>query len=311
MVGRQLPLDEVTHSFALLFTPWVSQIFLTLAAFNLSKRNEEDFKTHFYAKIKYFFLVFIYFVFENFMVAPNLGEAISFYPIMAWMVILSLIAFLYFRFGVQGIWFLFIISFTRWTLPPLPYLAKIEYWIQSNIHPSYEYDAQVEHLLTSGCMGFLMGYYFHHRSWGIKREFSLIGIGLILFLIWLIFGEDLRVNYLNIFDNEHNLSKTFLGNFSILGMQLMVISTFIIFEMKYKMRFKVPLINWVGASSLKLFAIHRIIFVHLFMPFILLLVTILERPLMNTWWICSLSALGIFLLGYFLEKTKIHQIILR
>jgi hypothetical protein len=311
MIGYLLPVDDFSHWAAWFFTPWVSQIYLTLAAFNLAKRSQGDFKLVYGLKLRTFGLILIFFIFENFIVSPNFGESISFYPIMAWMIILSALSYLYQKFGVKGIWGLLIISFTRWTLPELPFISGLEYWMQQNVHSAYEFDAQIEYFLTSGCLGFFLGFYYYHRDWGQKREFYLIGSGFLLFMIWYFFGLPFSVNYLDVFESEHDLAKTFLGSLSILGIQMMILPLFLFMEKKHKLKIKIPMFTWIGVHSLKLFALHRILFVHIIVPVMLLIVTIINRPLIITWWICWLSTGIVMLVGYFINKTKIHNLILR
>jgi hypothetical protein len=311
MVGYHLPVDDFSHWAAWFFTPWVSQIYLTLAAFNLAKRTQIDFLSVYKLKLKIFGLILVFFVFENFIVSPNFGESISFYPIMAWMLILAVISVLYKYYGVSGIWFLIIVSFTRWTLPELPLISGLEYWMQQNIHSAYEFDAQIEYFLTSGCMGFLLGYYYYHKEWGQKREFYLMGLGLLMFLTWYIFGASFRVNYIDVFESEHDLARTFLGSMSILGIQLMILPLFLFMEKGHKLIIRFPILHWLGVNSLKLFSLHRILFVHIFVPIILFIVTLIDKPLINVWWICWISTGLVMLAGYFINKTKIHKLILR
>jgi hypothetical protein len=311
MIGYHLPADEFSHWAAWFFTPWVSQIYLTLAAFNLAKRSQEDFKSVYGLKLKAFGLILIFFIFENFIVSPNFGESISFYPIMAWMIILSGLTFIYKKFGVNGVWGLLIISFTRWTLPELPIISGLEYWMQQNIHSAYEFDAQIEYFLTSGCLGFLLGFYYFHRDWGQKREFALMGVGFLLFLLWYFLGAPFTVNYLDVFESEHDLARNFLGSMSILGIQMMILPLFLYIEMKHNLIVKIPFMNWIGVNSLKLFALHRILFVHIIVPIMLFIVTIIDKPLKITWWICWLSTGIVMAVGYFINKTKIHKLILR
>jgi hypothetical protein len=311
MIGFHVPVDGFSHWAAWFFTPWVSQIYLTLAAFNLAKRTQQKFQLVYFQKLKVFGLILIYFTFENFLVSPHFGESISFYPIMAWMFILSAITILYQRFGVNGIWFLIIISFIRWTIPIFPIVFGFEQWMQVNIHSGYEFDAQIEYFLTSGCMGFLLGYYYYHREWGVKREFSLMFIGFLLFINWYIFGQTFSVNFLDVFESEHDLAKTFTGSLSILGIQMMILSCFLYIEKKHKMIIKIPFLKWIGINSLKLFSLHRILFVHIFVPIMLFIVTIIDKPLINTWWICWSCSILVMATGHFINKTKIHKLILR
>jgi hypothetical protein len=310
MIGNNLPLDQLTYYTAWFFTPWVSQIYLTLAAFNLSRKTKEEFKDSYLGKMKVFFLILIFFIFENFLVAPNLGEAISFYPIMAWMYILAGIATLYRFFDVNAIWGLLLLSFTRWIIPEMTILHELVGFIQKYIHNSYEFDAQIDYFLSSGCIGFLMGYYYHHKNFGAKREITLIGVGYFLILIWYIFGEANTMNYYNIFDTEHLMAESVLGTICILGVQLALLSLFLLLEKYYSFSPRVPVFNYVGEESLSIFALHRIMFVFIFTPIMIFIGTIFNHPLVNNvgvaWTCCGL----VFLTNWFIKKSKIHELIL-
>jgi hypothetical protein len=122
MIGKKVLIGNIEYWFALIFTPWVSQIYLTMSAFNLAKRTQEEFSENLFFKLKIFSLIFIFFVFENFIVAPNFGQAISFYPIMLWMVVLSLLAIIYRYSGINGIFVLSAITLIRFIIP-IDYLS--------------------------------------------------------------------------------------------------------------------------------------------------------------------------------------------
>ena len=76
-VGNAIPADRVGYLAAWFFTPWVSQIYLFLAAFNLAKPSQNTNRNQ---KVGIFVGLFLLFTFENFIVAPNIGEALSLYP---------------------------------------------------------------------------------------------------------------------------------------------------------------------------------------------------------------------------------------
>jgi hypothetical protein len=310
MMGQPLKMDTMAYVFGLVFIPWVSQIYLTLAAFNLSRKKDAEFNKSYPMKIKIFIFIFIFFILENFLVAPNFGEAISFYPIMAWMVILSVIATLYRYLGVRGVWGLFLLSLLIWLMPETTNTSDFVSFMQKHVHHLYEFDAEITYFLSSGCIGFLMGHYYHHRDWGAKREVTLIGAGLFLVVLWSIFGEENTGNYLNIFASEHFLAETFFGSMFILGIQLILIPLFLLIEKYFNYSIHMPILNYVGVESLSIFALHRVLFVFIFAPVMLFIGTIFNQPLINStliiWPLCGL----VFCINYFMKKTKIHEIIL-
>ena len=46
MIGKQVSTDTFNQWMAVTFTPWVSQIYLTMAAFNLAKKRQAVFLSH-------------------------------------------------------------------------------------------------------------------------------------------------------------------------------------------------------------------------------------------------------------------------
>lgn len=292
----------------MVFHPWVSQIYLTLAAFNLAKRNQEEFKNVFSSKLKLFGLLYFFFVIENMIVAPNFGEAISFYPIMSWMVILAMVSVMFRFFGIRGVIFLFALSFLKWLIPDsFENSVGFEFWVQENIHAQYELDAQVNYFLSSGCLGFILGHAYHHKSeWGLKREAFEFGIGFILFMVWVLWGEKFSVNFLDVFESEHDLAEGFLGLLSILGVQLMVLSGFLVCEKK-GLKFKVPILHWVGVNSISVFALHRVLFIHVLVPVMMVISNLMSSPLVNNWYICWASAFFVFGFTWFVKKSELAK----
>lgn len=262
-MGVRLPADEVTTAFAWFFTAWVSQIYLTLAAFNLSKRNQADFKKILPTKLKIFFSIYLFFLFESFVVSPDFGLAISFSPIMAWMVILTLISLAYSCFGERGVFILLLLSLTRWFVPhSLNLSIDLEIWVQEWIHPSFEYDARIEYFLTSGCIGFLLGRFYYGFTQWRRFQYGLIFLGVLLCLPWLIFGDSFEIDKFNLFLTEHDLAKDFFGSLYIYGAQLILIPSFMWLQMR-NIKLKIPFFHWVGVYSLLVFAFHRIFMVHI------------------------------------------------
>jgi hypothetical protein len=312
MLGYNLPCDLFSHWAAWFFTPWVSQVYLTLAAFNLAKRNQEDFKSVFKNKLKIFGLLYFFFVMENLIVAPNFGEGISFYPIMSWMVILTLIAVSFRYFGIKGVVSLFALSFVKWVLPDSFFEgAGFEFWMQENIHAQYEFDAQVDYFLSSGCMGFILGWVYHHKEeWGFKRELWQSVVGFLLFMIWVIWGEKFTVNFMDVFETEHDLAEEFLGLLSILGVQLMVLSSFLFIEKK-GLQLKIPLLHWIGVNSLTIFAFHRIVYVCFLVPFMMIIANLMKTSLINTWYIHWINILIVCCFTWVIQKTQLHKLVVR
>lgn len=312
MMGVRIPADDLSVNFAWFFTTWVSQIYLTLAAFNLSTRTQEEFKKVYFTKLKLFAIIFLFFMIESFVVAPNLGFALSITPIMTWMVVLTLLAVIFRYFGEKGVLLLLAFSFVRW-LTPMHFSLSIDFevWMQNWIHPDFEYDARIEYFLTSGCLGFLLGRLYYGHQHGQKLLLSILPLGLLLALPWLIWGDPYTINRMNLFETEHQLAKDFLGSIYIYGVQLFLIPFFIIMEGRGVV-FRIPFFHWLGVNSLTVFAFHRIYFIFIGGPLWAYLVAVVfDSPLSHQsviiWFNIAICAL--FCLIF--QKTKMAQILLR
>lgn len=311
MIGQQVPTDSANLLLDWIFTPWVSQVYLTLAAFNLGKYAQNTLKDKLPSKLKLYFLIFIFFVMENFIVAPNFGQAISFYPIMLWMFVLSILAAAYSFIGIWGVIVLTVLSFFRFLLPVEMLSDLFQEVIKYNVHPGFEYDARFEYFFASGCLGFLMGYVHYHKQ-NLKHlkdiYFGLAGLVCIAFYVaW---GDPYIQDAANVFLHEHDLSRTFSGTLYILGVQALLISTFLFLEQK-GIRFKVPVINWVGLHSIFIFAFHRVFFVRMLAPLSVMVGSLTGRTLGASIWEMYLYVGITLAVCYFIKRSRLGELILQ
>ncbi len=309
LIGKQVSMGPIEYWCCLIFTPWVSQIYLTMSAFNLAKKDPFEFRSGLQDRLKGFGLIFIFFVLENFIVAPNTGEAISFYPIMLWMVILSALSLIYSFLGIRGIIALTLFSTLRFIIP-IEVLS--DFWeeaIRNSIHPGYEYDARLEYFIMSGCLGFLMGHVHYHRA-NIKNQKNtyFIILGLVFVFLYYIWGESFSIERTNAFATEHLLAESFWGTLYILGIQSILISSFLWLEKK-NIKLNVPVISWVGLNSLFIFSIHRILFVKLIAPLSTMLGSLFGYTLSPNSLQLYLYISITILLCYFIKVTSINDII--
>lgn len=317
LLGTSLEMDDFVYVLALIFTPWVTQIYLAMAAFNLATREGADFASVFPNKLRIYILLLLFFTIENFVVAPDFGEAISFYPLQAWMVILALLAVTYRYLGIRGILVLFALSILDLATPDTGLADTLEFIVQQEIHLSYEYNARLGYFLTSGCMGLLLGYvHFQKPEWAARKDLVVFVIGFILLLIWMVVGDEYHVNRFEIYETENLMVKTFANSLYVFGIELMVLGAFLYMErcgLRFgtgAMKFLRPFV-WIGVHSLMVFALHRVIFVHLIMPFHVFISSVLGEPLFIN------SAFSLFyvalcaLAGYFIKKTNLHNVVLR
>jgi hypothetical protein len=280
-----------------------------MAAFNLARRSRAIFSMNIELKLKVFALIFAYFVMENLIVAPNAGQGISFYPIMLWMLVLGLISLLYHYVGIRGIVALAIFSMVRFFIPINEISDSFEMLVKSNIHPSFEYDARFEYFIFSGCLGFIMGYvHYHMPDYRHNKDLLFSFLGLALIGIYLVMGEPFTVDVADVFSTEHELARTFSGTAYVIGIQAIVISAFLWLEKK-NIKFDIPIFIWVGANSLFIFALHRIIFVKIIAPLSVLSGSFTGRVLgasIVEAFVYIFITLGIC---YFIKKLRMFEIV--
>jgi hypothetical protein len=311
LLGNSLPMDDFVYILAIVFTPWVTQIYLAMAAFNLAIRDREAFVAVFPSKLRIFLLLLLFFTVENFIVSPDFGESISFYPLQAWMVILSLLAITYRYLGAKGVTALFILSLLDVATPDTGISDTIELIIQQEIHPSYEYNSRVGYFLTSGCLGFLLGYiHFQKPELSAYKDFVTFGVGLVLIGVWMFVGDAYEVNPYEIFETENLMVETFANSLYVFGLELVVLAAFLYMERR-GLRIRLRPMVWIGVHSLMVFALHRIIFVHIIMPFHVFVSSALGEPLFYSSWFAIVYIILCALAGYFIHKTNIHNVVLR
>ncbi len=311
MIGKQIASDTINHWLAVTFTPWVSQIYLTMAAFNLARKDQLTFSGEMSGKFKVFGLIFLYFVLENFIVAPNFGQAISFYPIMLWMVILGVLSLAYKYLGIRGVMVFTLLACLRFIIPVELLSEGFESLIKTKIHQGFEYDARFEYFVLSGCLGFIMGYVHYHLPTYKHNKDMLFGLmGLALIAIYALIGDPFTVPYDDFFSTEHDLAQTFSGTAYIVGVQAVLISFFLWLERK-NIKLNIPIINWVGIYSLLIFALHRIFFVKLIAPTSVMIGSLTGRTLgagIVEIYIYVFITLG---LCYFVKVSPLSDIILQ
>ncbi len=267
MFGKVIPSDRITNIIAYIFIPWVSQVYLALAAFNVAKDDQQKLQEKLWSKIKLLTLLFFVFYFENFLVARDFGEAISFNPIMLWMIVLMIINIFYAKIGVRAIVILLILSLFRFLIPLEEYSNNLEEYIRQVIHPSFEYDSRFEYFFTSGLIGFLLGYlHFHLREIGNKKYLLLSFVSIIFIGLYFIYTDGYSVDPTDPYRFEHECAKTFLGSLYVWGAQILVISWAIFCE-ESGIKFNIKLFKWVGVNSLVVFLLHKVLFLKVIMPF--------------------------------------------
>lgn len=283
-VRKTLPLSDFGTVIAELIIPWATHVFIAMACFNLAKRTKVEFAKVYVQKLKIFALIFLAFLLEGMLISISFGEGLSIKPLHTWAILLMLTASIYRFFGVSGVAVLFLLNFTQFFLPVESWNDAFEQFIIQNVHFGFEYDAVINEYLASGTFGFLMGYIFFHQKLKEKLTTALwigIGSGIVLFISWYIFGEDIEVNPFDFILVEHSMGTTALGQFGILGIILLSICGFLLLE-RNDLRIEIKPILWVGRNSLAIFILHQIVIVKIILPFRTLIGEWTNTPVYNS-----------------------------
>jgi hypothetical protein len=310
-LGKSLPADKVLFILGAIFIPWVSQVYLALASFNIAKNTQEKLKENIGPKAKMLLVLLGIFYVENFLVSYDFGQAISFYPIMLWMVVLLVINLVYAYSGVKGVVFLTFISLTRFMFPMEAISDGFENMMKIYVHPSFDYDARIEYFITSGCIGFLLGYLHHQKKETANRkDLILFVLGLFLVVIYYIFPNEFLLDAHNAYHYEHEHAKTILGSLYLWGIEISVISLFLYLERK-NIKFNSKFFNWVGYNSLFIFLCHKLFFLRIVMPITLFIYAQLGWGLSVTFYEMISYTLIVLFMCWVCLKFKIATLITR
>jgi hypothetical protein len=275
--------DDILHALIWSLTPAGDHLFLFLAAFNLANRRQAEFRPTYARKMRFYAALFGFFLFEPFFVEQDLGAALTFGPLLAWMIILGTLATLHYRFGVRGV---IAASGAYLVLHALPLgtwsgqaEASVRAWLEL---PNWRYESRLDIFFGAGAAGFLLGYWYHHgggeRVSRLTRSFL---VGAALFAPWLLFGTGWTVLRSHIWVNEYALAETHLGLLSIWGSNLMFASACLLFEHTVR-PLRAPIVNWCGVFSLLVFSMHRGFFVHVLTPLRAYVADRADLPLHNS-----------------------------
>ena len=154
--------------------------------------------------------------------------------------------------------------------------------------------------------------YVHYQKPNMKKlkDYYFFLMGIVLVAFYVAYGDPFVIDPANAFMHEHDLARTLSGTFYIIGIQAMVISAFLWME-KRSIRFNVPVISWVGMHSLLVFAFHRVFFVRILAPLIVMIGSLTGRTLSaSTWELYTYVGITI-LVCYLIKKTHMGEIILQ
>lgn len=296
MVGQLNPMDGFTATLSSYLVPWVSQIYLMLAAFNLASRSQERARAELPQKLGLFAALYLVFALEGLLIAPNLGEALSFYPQMLWMVLLALFCVVYAYAGIRGMLALTGLALVWPLLSGDNPFAAFEAWMKANVHPAYEFDARVDLFGASGALGFVYGWLWAQRPQARSRlNHTVLALSALCLAAYALWGQAPAMNLQDIYATEHDLAEDAWGLLGILGMEFGVVALVLALHQRGIELCWRP-INWIGFYSLTVFIFHKALFVHLWGPALTWVTAKLDTTLPNSFPITlalTLTAVGV------------------
>lgn len=291
------------------FGGWVNHSYVFLAAFNIAWLSRSQVRARLAGRLKVFLALFVFFTLEGAITSATFGEAFSVYPLQMWMLILALLNVVYVWLGLWGAVLVFGLSWLRFVVPWGELSGAWQDFMREAVHGAWEYDARLEYFLGSGALGLVFGALLHQFA---ERRTALlwggVGIGTLGIVLHQLFGSSLRYDPQTFYGLEHAWVQTVGGSLYIWSCCLFVTSVFLALEGVVPFQ-KAPLLRWVGLHSLFVFALHKILFVHLVMP-------------LYEWWLAS-RGLGVSInfpvvltltaaclgLTWLLQKLRVFEIV--
>jgi hypothetical protein len=264
----RLAIDDTLHALMWTLTPAGDHLFLVLAAFNLANRKQDDFREAFPRKLRFFGVLFLFFAVEPFLVETTLGEALSFGPLLAWMIILATLAVLHRFLGWKGVLGAFLLHLVLLAAVDTKALGlRIEEAAQSALRlPDFRYESRLDLFFGSGATGFLAGTWYHHGPWELPRRLRVaIACAALALVPWAIGGTWWVVDRTDVWRHEYAVAETGLGIVMIWSTNVLAVSTLLLVEHTWR-PVRIPLVNWCGVASLLAFALHRIVFTRVLAP---------------------------------------------
>lgn len=308
LAGLGFPISKTNLFLCWIMAPWGEQLFLALAAFNLAKRSQEEFKSVFLTKLQIFAVLFVTFLVEGFFVSIDLGAALSWRPLMTWMFVLGLLAILYRYGGVRAVIIAFIAHWGFWLLPMADWNSAVEASIRHAFAlPSFSYGAHVNLYFGSACLGFLLGYVFYQRNEARRLLWAML-LGAAAVVAFLLFGQYWPLELSEMLSKQTFVVEQFLGACFVWGCQLLLLSGALLLETRWR-PIRVPLVNWWGVNSLLIFVIHRAVFLHILLTVRSYLVVAASWPIENNFFQCMLLVLSALAAAWLLKRSKLLKIV--
>lgn len=281
-LGHILSADPISSVIALMFVPWVTHMFIGFAGYNIVRKKPTAIKQNLAQINKGLLFMFFLFYAENFVVTREFFGGLLMLPVVAWMLILIFSNYIYGFFGLSGVLLTFILSLALKVISNLGYF-QINYFshLISSIHPRVVESTEPLNYLPACLAGMLIGIILNQkeRSSPIFKKLAFLFGASTLFFLWnsrQLFKHD----PLHVFSYDELLTTNNFGVLfiiSIIGVSLTLLHQL---DKKNPPKWLLPL-QYVGANSLGIFLIHRILFIDILAPIRFHLGSYFKLPMTN------------------------------
>ncbi len=288
-------------------TPSGDHLFLALAAFNIGKRAPQHYRKVYWGKMGIYASLFVFFFFEAFFRTYDLGQALTWSPLLTWMVVLMLLATIHRLFGWVGVLCLFLLQMTFWAMPMDSLAQSVNHYVRESLQlMTFQYESRIDYFIGSGCVGYLLGCYHHHgRSIDpLPKHLLSTLVGLLFTVPFWLYGQYWVLNLDSVWENEYLVASQFVGIMYIWGVQVSAIAFAILLE-RFGVPMKIPIFDWCGRFSFLVFAVHYAFFFNVMLPLRVLVAKLYELPLQCTIEEMCFYMAGTILFSYFLQRSRL------
>lgn len=288
-------------------TPWSTHLFIVLAGLNIGLKSQAETRARLRSRLLLFAALLYFFTLENFVVAMSFGDALSIYPLQMWMILLALLNVVYARAGYKGVLFVFMGSFARFLVPLDMAADSMQSALTHLVHRDWEYNARFEYYVGSAAFGVLLGDRLR-RGVSIRIHSGVFALSCVAVLGILLTWRPPAFNELDFFLHEYALLKDVTGTLGIFVVCLFWISGVVLVERLINFP-RLTVFYWAGVSSLFIFALHRICFVHVTLPFYEWLSAQLSFSMRNSFFIVTIHVVAALSLIALFQKLKVLEVL--
>lgn len=305
--GWLLFVDGTSRWFLENLTPWITHLYIVLAGVNIGLKSPAETRARLRQRLFVFAALLYFFTLENFAVSMSFGDAVSIYPLQMWMVLLALLNVVYASAGMKGAALVFGGSFARFLIPLDAAAESLQTTLAHMVHRDWEYNARFEYYVGSAALGVLLGDRLR-RGVSIRMHAGVFALSSIAVLCIVLTWRPPVFKEVDYFLHEFALIRSVVGTFGILVTCLFWVSGVVLVERLLTFP-RLPLFYWAGASSLLIFALHRICFVHVTLPVYEWITAHIQVSMRSSFLIATIHVAAALALIALFQKLRVLEVL--